>query len=39
MFPVFAAFASSIYLGIDFGSYYTRASTFMSNEHPDVATN
>jgi molecular chaperone DnaK (HSP70) len=39
MFPVFAAFALSIYLGIDFGSYYTRASTFMSNEHPDVATN
>lgn len=29
----------SIYIGIDIGSYFTKASTVISNEHPIIATN
>lgn len=29
----------SIYIGLDFGSYYTKASIVTSSEHPEIATN
>lgn len=29
----------SIYIGLDIGSYFTKASTVISNEHPVIATN
>lgn len=31
--------ANSIYIGLDIGSYFTKASTVVSNEHPIIATN
>lgn len=38
-FALFAQFCRPIYIGLDFGSFFTKASVVISNEHPEIATN